>query len=134
MKFSDIDEAQWAELKPYLDTCLLPLTGLTGSEEPWEVTSKLEALRDVMDIIEIPYKGRIVTYPAVQYATDLAQLEAEVDRICSKMKASGFTYVIAISADSGLEQCSFVKVDLVITAMEKEKIHEQIQALWNHHS
>lgn len=134
MKFNEIDQAQWPELSAYLDTCLLPLTGLTGSEEPWNVTSELENLRNIMDLIEIPFKGRIVTYPAVQYAMDLSQLETDVNQICSNMKTSGFTYVIVISANPRLNDCAFTKADLWLTASEKHLVQDQIQALWNNHS
>lgn len=64
MKFSDIEEQTWDELRPYLDTAVLPVTGLNGGETPWEATRELEYLRDALDLIEIPFKGRIVTYPA----------------------------------------------------------------------
>lgn len=59
MKFSDIREEDWARWEPWLDTCLLPLTGLNGTELPWEVTQSLEKLRDIMDLVEIPFKGRM---------------------------------------------------------------------------
>ncbi|MGO4375464.1 DUF2487 family protein, partial [Paenibacillus sp. MCAF20] len=67
MKFSEIEKEQWEELRPYLDTCLLPVTGMDGSEQPYEATEWLERLRDIMDLIEIPFKGRVVTYPACHY-------------------------------------------------------------------
>ena len=67
MKFSDIDKEQWPELKPYLDTVLLPVTGLSGDEQPWEATRGLEKLRDLIDAVEIPFHGRVVIYPAYHY-------------------------------------------------------------------
>ncbi|WJH37540.1 YpiF family protein [Paenibacillus sp. CC-CFT747] len=67
VKFSEIREEQWKDLQPYLDTCLLPITGLTGTESPWMTTEALEMLRDIMDLVENPYKGRLVTYPALHY-------------------------------------------------------------------
>ena len=75
MKFSDIEEQNWEQLAPYLDTCLLPLTGLDGTEKPWQATNALEKLRDFLDLIEIPFRGRIVTYPAAHY--ELLEEEGE---------------------------------------------------------
>ena len=67
MKFSEVEEATWSELSPYFDTCLIPYTGLSGKVCPIEATEALARLRDFMDLVEIPFKGRIITYPAVQY-------------------------------------------------------------------
>lgn len=98
MKFSDIDQERWPELKPYMDTCLLPVTGLTGREEPWEVTAALERLRDVMEDIEKRYVGRIVTYPAFHYTKE-EQLPKQISELCVSLRESGFAYVIVITAD-----------------------------------
>jgi len=100
MKFSDIESGRWAELKPYLDTCLLPVTGLTGLEQPDEATQALEQLRDVMDAIEIPFTGRVVTYPACHYVGDPAGGEL-VEALCQSLKRAGFRYVIVVSARLG---------------------------------
>ena len=89
LKFSDISRESWPELQPYVDTCLLPLTGLTGMESPWEATETLEKLRDVIDRVEIPFRGRIVTYPAVQYGREEG-LEA-VDRLCCSLREGGLS-------------------------------------------
>ncbi|GGG58389.1 DUF2487 family protein [Paenibacillus radicis (ex Gao et al. 2016)] len=97
MKFSDIAADQWEELKPYLDTCLLPVTGMTGSEQPYEATQALEKLRDIMDLIEIPFKGRVVTYPALHYIEETDK-SATVEKLCARMKDIGFKFVILVSA------------------------------------
>lgn len=98
MKFSDITEEQWDELKPYLDTCLLPVTGMSGEESPYKATECLEKLRDLMDLVEIPFKGRIVTYPACHYMTDGEAFQSMLGEWCRRLKESGFKYVIIISA------------------------------------
>ena len=64
----------------YLDTCLLPVTGLTGKESPVEAGDRLEQLRDLLDLLEIPYHGRTVTYPAWHYAEDAEDLKTELGR------------------------------------------------------
>ncbi|WP_243711568.1 DUF2487 family protein [Paenibacillus sp. BK033] len=135
MKFSDIAEQQWDELKPYLDTCLLPVTGMTGLEQPHEATLALEKLRDVMDLIEIPFKGRIVTYPAMHYL-NAESAEALVTTTCRSLKESGFRFVIVISAKNqdGLE---YPDADLVICpggegeAPTSANVSKAVQALWN---
>ncbi|MFE5317196.1 DUF2487 family protein [Paenibacillus sp. NPDC056579] len=141
MKFSDVESSTWNELKPYVDTCLLPVTGLTGDEEPWEATRALEALRDALDCFEIPYKGRVLTYPAFHYIEgeeDMALLAGVVRRLKER-----FPYVVVISAEAeGLEQLASDEqhADLVFvlspeqlsTSMPeiKEKIAVSLQTLW----
>ncbi|MFF2887573.1 DUF2487 family protein [Paenibacillus sp. NPDC057967] len=98
MKFSDITEEQWDELKPYLDTCLLPVTGLGGGESPYETTVRLERLRDMMDLVEIPFKGRVVTYPACHYISESEAFHSMLGEWCSRLKQAGFKYVIIMTA------------------------------------
>lgn len=93
MKFSDIDKEQWIELKPFLDTVLLPVTGLSGAEEPWEATRRLEQLRDLIDAVEGPYRGRVVVYPAYHYISEIS-IEEQLESICNQLRATGFVYVI----------------------------------------
>jgi 23S rRNA (pseudouridine1915-N3)-methyltransferase len=138
MKFSEIQQIDWEELKPYLDTCLLPLTGISGEEPPWKVTESLEKLRDLMDFIEIPYKGRVVTYPALQYKLDEDQMIAAVDTLCHKLKAAQFKYVIIITADDSIAKLEFQANDLLISpfmliadiSITQAKIDFEIQRLW----
>ncbi|WP_028548646.1 DUF2487 family protein [Paenibacillus sp. UNC451MF] len=140
MKFSDVESTSWEELRPYVDTCLLPVTGLTGSEQPWEATKALEMLRDVLDCFEIPYKGRVLTYPALHY------IEGEegrflLEQVCERLKQS-FPYVILVSASDELHELeNLIKCDLVfvITPKQlaeslpgiKQKIADRLQALWS---
>ncbi|MFC5986098.1 DUF2487 family protein [Marinicrinis lubricantis] len=98
MKFSEIKREEWAELKPYLDTCLLPVTGLSGKEDPVEAADRLEQLRDLMDNIEGPFRGRIVTVPAVQYVMGSDEsFVSGLNLLCSHLKSTGYTYVIVVS-------------------------------------
>ncbi|CAG7648838.1 DUF2487 family protein [Paenibacillus allorhizosphaerae] len=106
MKFSDIQESGWAELRPYLDTCLLPVTGLSGAEAPWEATQELERLRDALDLLEIPFKGRIVTYPAMHFAGTSNDGEpwGLLDDVCLKLKTeAGFRHVVIVTAKTEQE-------------------------------
>ncbi|MFD0619294.1 DUF2487 family protein [Paenibacillus sp. GCM10027629] len=138
MKFSEIASDQWEELQPYLDTCLLPVTGLTGKESPYEATLALEQLRDWMDEVEVPFKGRMVTYPAFHYA-DEKDCE-RVNAFCQHLKEGGFTYVVLISAQLSLTDEMVKNADLalspatVIPSEEEDISHimtRKIQQLWH---
>ncbi|MNW92134.1 hypothetical protein D3C86_214780 [compost metagenome] len=137
MKFNEINPAEWEELKPYLDTCLLPVTGLRGDEQPHEVVYALERLRDVMDWVEIPFKGRVVTYPAFQYGKD--DIMGQINAVCANVKSAGFKYVIVISADVELDPQVICESDLVVTrgrfgGSEEQApsvaVMQEIQQLW----
>lgn len=113
MKFSELDEQAWPELAPYFDTCLIPFTGLTGREKPWEATSALERLRDFMELAEIPFKGRIVTYPAVQYGN--TEKTSLINEVCHNVKSAGFKYVVVMTADGELRQEDVPESTLVLS-------------------
>ena len=50
-----------------------------------------------MDLAEIPFKGRLVTYPAVQYGnTEDIKL---LNEVCHNVKSSGFKFVVIMTAD-----------------------------------
>ncbi|MFD2115942.1 DUF2487 family protein [Paenibacillus yanchengensis] len=139
MKFSDIEEQEWEELQPYLDTCLLPITGLDGSEQPYEVTAGLEQLRDLLDLVEIPYKGRVVTYPAYHYVDFSEQSLTLISNVCQNLKVAGFKYIILATtkAEHALDVC---EADIVLTLKEdgalpsSSEVAEEIQLLWNRSS
>ncbi len=137
MKFSEIEAGSWEELRPYLDTCLIPITGLTGNEQPYEVTEALEKLRDMMDWIELPFKGRVVTYPSFQYGKE--NILSQVNEVCHNVKLSGFTYVIVVSAEIEIPPEMIPNADLIVDPSEFEGLesHEagaalgrQIQQMW----
>jgi 23S rRNA (pseudouridine1915-N3)-methyltransferase len=130
MKFKDIDSAQWAELRPYLDTCLLPITGLTGLEAPGQATDELEKLQKWMDAVEVPYHGRIVTYPAMHY-TSKNEFSASVNEVCNNLRASGFRYVILITTNERYQE-EDLHADLLLsqsrlTALEAVHL---VQDMW----
>ncbi len=145
MKFSEIQELQWEELRPYLDTCLLPVTGLRGTEAPWQAASELERLRDALDLLEIPFKGRTVTYPAVHFVpADSA--ETFLGETCVRLKEAGFRYVVIVTAKSeeelvlnpdGLEGKAdlllrFTPDELLRSASDaKSRAAAEVTALWN---
>lgn len=139
MKFSDIDEAQWSELKPYLDTCVLPITGLVGDEAPWQAVEGLERLRDMLDLVEQPFKGRVVTYPALHYTPgDWAQTAAFVDKLSLQLKQEHFRYVIVVSTGDWPLEARCPSVDLYVDANLGEStqhlsqtVQEKVQAMWN---
>lgn len=139
MKFSDIHSSEWDNIKPYMDTALLPLTGLNGLETPWEATIALEQLRDVLDLVELPYKGRVITYPAVHYTIG-EEPELQVNSICRSLKEAGFTYVIAMTAQEVVSAWNLAGADLFLYVnwddvhinpeMAKQNIAQLVQRLW----
>jgi 23S rRNA (pseudouridine1915-N3)-methyltransferase len=138
MKFSEISQEDWANLQPYLDTCLLPVTGVTGIESPWEATQILEELRDALELIEIPYKGRVVTYPALHYVGEESSIQANI--VCLKLRNAGFKYIIMMSTRQDCTSWSVPNADLLLYvdpnelkasfAQLKQNISSQIQQLW----
>lgn len=141
MKFNDIDEHSWGEIRPFVDTCLLPLTGLTGQEAPWQVTRKLEKLRDLMDHVETPFRGRVITYPSVQYLEEEETQAAMVNKLCRRLKDSGgYRFVITITANSKIAEMVFTESDMHITLdpdeewtsqQLRDRIAERVGELWS---
>ncbi|WP_339272173.1 DUF2487 family protein [Paenibacillus sp. FSL K6-1330] len=141
MKFSEVDEQTWPELKPFLDTCLIPFTGLSGSETPWEATAALERLRDFMDLAEIPFKGRLVTYPAIQYGnTEDIKL---LNEVCHNVKLIGFKFVVIMTADVELSKEDVPESTLVLSRRRLEgnegiplsaTVSGQISEMWQQES
>jgi|GEM_PF-148236 len=137
MKFSEIEPSAWEELRPYLDTCLIPVTGLSGMEQPYEVVEALEKLRDVMDWVEVPFHGRVVTYPSFQYGE--GEMMPHINEVCRRLKRSGFAYAIVISDRLELRREQLPDADLLITPglflptegkLSKQRVMEEVQLLW----
>lgn len=116
MKFSDFTVTAWEENSRYYDTCLLPYTGLTGTESPAEAAEVLERLRDFMDLIEKPFQGRLVTYPAIQYQT--AESNRYVNEICRNVKSKGFQYAVVVTAEVEVSKEGIPESDLVLSLPE----------------
>ncbi|WP_405114678.1 DUF2487 family protein [Paenibacillus sp. FSL K6-1217] len=116
MKFSDFDSKAWETDGHYYDTCIIPYSGLKGTESPPETVALLERQRDFLELAEQPYKGRVVTYPAVQYAGP--GMIALMNDLCRKVKSSGFQYAIVMSANEGLPAEELVESDLLLCLPE----------------
>jgi hypothetical protein len=135
MKFSEFTADQWAELHPYLDTALLPVTGLSGAEMPHEAAESLERLRDVLDLVEIPFKGRVVTYPALQYGDWNGDARRTAAAICKGLKSAGFKYVIVAAAfpvgqEDGGPFDLLIGFDAEGKLPEADKVKEAVRTLW----
>ncbi|MFD0958837.1 DUF2487 family protein [Paenibacillus chungangensis] len=136
MKFSEIEDDKWKELAPYLDTCLLPVTGMSGLESPPKATACLEQLRDMMDMVEIPFRGRVVTYPACHYWADGLNFDEMLAKWCEALRSIGFTYIIVATANATLElTCD--AADLVLrptadgTLPQPSEVTSAIRELWS---
>ncbi len=131
MKFSELKREQWTELQPYLDTCILPLTGLRGHESPIEMAQRLEQLRDALDLLEIPYKGRMVTLPAVQYMpSDGALFAKSVNQIAAAAKQANFRYVFAVTCEPTIASFPLSEIDLFLLRPLKSEVAEKVSELW----
>ncbi|MEK5476677.1 DUF2487 family protein [Paenibacillus sp. FSL R5-0407] len=137
MKFSEVEPETWEELSPYLDTCLIPVTGLTGEEKPYEVTGALERLRDIMDWVELPFQGRVVTYPSFQYGRE--EIAEQINSVCRQVKSSGFAFAIVISENVEFTSDVLPDADLIITPGRYSpndnraatlEVKGQIQQMW----
>jgi len=138
MKFSEMSKDSWAELQLYMDTCLIPYTALSGESSPAEATEALERLRDFLDLVEIPFKGRIMTYPAVHYT--FPEMSRSLNLLAEQLKASGFKFVVIMSADGELNPEQIPAADLVLCRSEGIReageqalstyIGEKIRELW----
>lgn len=103
----------WPELQPYLDTCLIPLSGLTGEESPWEATEKVARTGRWLAPLEQAFRGRTVTMPAFHYDTGSSLTIEWLNFLIGQWKNIGFRYVIAVSGQR-LEEGSRLEVDLII--------------------
>ncbi|MEO2207241.1 DUF2487 family protein [Paenibacillus pabuli] len=138
LKFSEMTQDSWAELQLYLDTCLIPFTGLTGNQSPAEATEALERLRDFLDLIEVPFKGRVMTYPAFHFA--FPEKSMALNTICEQLKQSGFKYVVIMTSDGFLKKDEISSADLVfnrsqlVEEIEEGKIAgyigEKVREMW----
>ncbi len=139
MKFNDINQEQWWDLKRYFDTCVIPITGLSGKEEPWQVKLALEKMRDALAFVEIPYHGRMVTYPALHYTLDDSAIHL-ANHISTQLKSIGFTYVILLTTSDVVAHWSPISADVLlyidttdseITVQERRRqIASQIETVW----
>lgn len=64
-------------------------------------------------MVEIPFKGRIMTYPAFHYACP--DMSMALNTLSAQLKSSGFKYVVVMSADGALEQNQITSADLVLS-------------------
>ncbi|BBI33221.1 DUF2487 family protein [Cohnella abietis] len=135
MKFSEIDADSWPELQLYLDTCLIPLSGLTGEESPWEATDKLARVGGWLAPLEQAFRGRTVTMPAFHYDGEGVEHAERLNQLISRWRNNGFRYVIVISGQP-LDWSGHLNADLIIQPNDAEDepndqaISKQIAELW----
>lgn len=135
MKFSELNENSWPELQNYLDTCLIPISGLTGEEAPWEATDKVASSGQWLAPLERAFHGRTVTMPAFHYITDGSMDIERLDQLCKQWRANGFRYIIAICGQPQLLTPE-LSVDLIIQPAsigeepDVEVIRKAVTDLW----
>ncbi|NGM81466.1 DUF2487 family protein [Paenibacillus sp. 7124] len=137
MKFSDFDKGSWEENGKFYDTCLIPFSGLTGKESPPQTAEWLERLRDSIDLVERPFKGRIVVYPAVQY-DGIGKIDI-INEICHNIKSNNFRFAIVLDGVGSLTRDIIFESDLIIAVKDffgdnKDKgmalFMQKIQQMW----
>ncbi|WP_027093629.1 DUF2487 family protein [Cohnella thermotolerans] len=137
MKFSELDTDRWADLQPYLDTCLLPVSGLNGRETPAEATDKIAAAGDWLAPIETAFRGRTVTLPAYHYYDPEDEAETRrLERYCAKVKSVGFRYLVIVSGERLLTAESLPFADLIVgpgsaeALPDTEAIRQAVTSMW----
>jgi 23S rRNA (pseudouridine1915-N3)-methyltransferase len=139
MKFSDIDELSWPELQIYLDTCLIPVSGLTGEETPWEATEKVALTGQWLAPIEEAFRGRTVTMPAFHYDCYSLEGQNQLDRLCKHLRANGFRYIVAVCGQP-LALSAQLSADLIFQPSIKDEdpdpelMRKSVTELWRQSS
>lgn len=136
MKFSEIDDQSWAELQPYLDTCLLPVSGLTGTEAPWEAKEKIMRTGDWLSVLERSFHGRTVTLPAYHYNQAAPDAADRLNDMCERFKSSGYKYVVVVCGQAGgvSERVTaanmIVQPDVEHDEPDEGKLRAAVSAMW----
>ncbi|MFC5467748.1 DUF2487 family protein [Cohnella suwonensis] len=135
MKFSEIGEESWPDLQPYLDTCFLPLSGLTGEESPWDATEKIARTGEWLVPLEQAFRGRTVTMPAYHYNGLDNGRAAAINRLIRNCRSAGFRYVVVVSGhplrlDEPLEADLVVQPESDDEQPEAAGIGKSVADLW----
>jgi len=135
MKFSEFDRETWPALAPYLDTCLLPVTGLRGGETPDVMTDKAAAAGAWLSPVEQAFKGRTVTLPAHHYYDGGKQAQDNLNALCDNFRRVGFRYVVLVCGAADLLGKS-LRADLILQPAsmdetpDSEALRMKIVDLW----
>ncbi len=136
MKFNEISEESWAELQPFLDTCLLPVSGLTGTETPWEATERIFRTGDWLSPLEKAFHGRTVTMPAYHYDQVGGGGSEGVNELVARLKRSGFRYVVVVSGQAGGVLDSVTEANLTFQPADdsdqpdSDAMRQAVMAMW----
>ncbi|THF78390.1 DUF2487 family protein [Cohnella fermenti] len=136
MKFSEFSPEQWYDLLPYMDTCLIPVSGLTGEEPPHEATERIAGTGDWLQPLEAAFRGRSVTMPANHYVDVTNEDDIRrVSGLCERMRGLGFAFVVVVSGRADWAAVP-EDADLLIKPEEAgaepdpDKLRQAIMALW----
>ncbi|MBQ0139433.1 MAG: YpiF family protein [Kurthia sp.] len=85
--------------KEYIDTAIVPLTKLDGSQEGMKQSaSATEFLLSLTNFIEQQFKGRIVMLPPMLYSAAMPQQQL-IELISEELKKAGFKYIFFLTSD-----------------------------------
>ncbi|MFC5403790.1 DUF2487 family protein [Cohnella soli] len=124
MKFNEIGEESWPNLQTYLDTCFIPLSGLTGEESPWEATEKIARTGDWLAPLEQAFRGRTVTMPAFHYnGNGEASRTGDINELIQNWRRLGFRYIVIISGQP-LRMDETLEADLIVQPASDDELPE----------
>jgi 23S rRNA (pseudouridine1915-N3)-methyltransferase len=123
MYYDQITAEQWTSLKPYLDTCLLPVASLKGSDDFWEMKERLNGLSLGKKWVEQMYSGRIVIYPDICYS-DVHMNGSYVNEWIQALKEKGFRYIVLLDHADGFQ----FEADAILSiAKDGEPLSDEIK-------
>jgi hypothetical protein len=135
MKFSELDKEEWFNLQPYLDTCLIPVSGIAGGIAPWEMAELAASAGAWLLPLEKAFAGRTVTLPAYHYYDGSPEAIAGLRRLCAGCREAGFRHVVLVSGIAGLLP-EDAGADLCIQPQasgempDPEALHHAMTGLW----
>ena len=96
MKFSELSREEWFNLQPYLDTCLIPVSGMAGGEAPWEMAELAASAGDWLLPLEKAFAGRTVTLPAYHYYDGSGRAAEGLKKLVAGCREAGFRHVVLV--------------------------------------
>jgi 23S rRNA (pseudouridine1915-N3)-methyltransferase len=136
MYYDQISAGQWPSLKPYLDTCILPITNIRTEQEVWEIKERLHIHNQAKKWIEQMYSGRIVIYPDIHYSwDDKEKFRLYLKEVIRGIKDKGFQYVVLLNNSSNEpyveEGITYISADgELLSDAAKNRIKQTVLNLW----
>ena len=99
MHWNGKDGAIFQAQKEYIDTAIIPLTWIDGSEQGFLfAASAADFILSLGNMIENQFKGRIVLFPSFSY-TKKQDKQSLLDDWSEELKNAGFKHIFFITSD-----------------------------------